>query len=56
MGIFGSNAPRKRKSKRSVLNALNRRLAKKQKIIDKRKESLILTKAIEAARKKLRGY
>jgi len=55
MGIFGS-PPRKRRSKQVILNALKRRLAKKQRTIDKKKKNIKLSNEIVAARKKLRGY
>jgi len=55
MGFFGSE-PRRRKSKRAVLNSLKRRIAKKQRAVDKKREKLRLSKEIEMARKKLRGY
>ncbi len=55
MSIFGS-APRKRKSPRAILNALNRRLEKKKKKEAKKKEVVRVKNAIESARKKLRGY
>jgi len=55
MSIFGSPR-RKRKSKQVVLNALKRRLAKKQRAIDKKRKNIKLSNEIAAARKKLRGY
>jgi len=55
MGIFGSPT-RKRKSPRAILNALNRRIEKKKKKEAKKKDVIRVKNAIEAARKKLRGY
>jgi len=53
--IFGP-APRKKRSKRAILNALNRKLAKRERIKKKKAEAVRLNNAIEAARKKIRGY
>jgi len=55
MGLF--DTPRKkRKSPRAILNALKRRIAKKKRIEDKKKEKLRIRSEIARVRKQLRGY
>ena len=55
MGLFGPE-PRKRRTKRQILNGLNARLNKKARAQKKRSDKAKLQTQIDAARKKLRGY
>jgi len=54
MGFFST--PKKRRSPRAVLNALERKLAKRQAKLAKKKAKEDLKRKIADARKKLRGY